>query len=149
MKTTTSDGGSVIPKTIVATMEADWRSSLKASPYRSIATTDGGTMWSAPSITSTSTTTTGAEVFGDTRSKTYTASSAWMTFEPMPAKRVRLTKAQRAMVTEAILEQIVNPPPLGWTYVPHGTTGTFIGTGTVTDVSWTSAGIFKVKYDET
>jgi len=122
MKTTISGGGSVIPKVIAADLEADWRSLLlKESPYRSIATTDGGTMWTG-TTTSSSTTFSGAAVGPGWSSGTYTATTGWTYVPVVEEKPARLTKAQKAMVMDAIAEQLVSPPK-GYRFIPftHGT----------------------------
>ena len=116
MKTTTKrGGGSIIPKAIAAALEADWRSGLKASPYRSIATTDGGTIWS------TSTTSSTTAVGSGWLSGSFTSTTPW--FGVKPTKPARLTKAQKAMVMDAIAEQLVDPPKPGYKFIPftHGT----------------------------
>ena len=116
MKTTTKRGGGRHHPAgpIAAELEADWRASFKASPYRSIATTDGGTIWSSPTITSTSTSTTitGSGWLGGT----FTSATSW--FPVKPTKPVRLTKAQKAMVMDAIAEQLVHPPEPHYKFIP-------------------------------
>jgi len=114
----TVSGGSVIPISIAAEMETDWRASLRSTPYKSIATIDGGTIWPSPSSTSTSLTldkgmwsiseAVGSSILAPSWSAT-TTSIPWSTpfIKPKPS---RLTKAQKAMVMDAIAEQLVNPP---------------------------------------
>jgi hypothetical protein len=160
--TTSSGGGSIIPTAIIAEMEADWRAGLRSTPYKPIATTDGGTMWSTSTSTSTATSKTMhtlgsiyATTGTGTGSSIFPSGTKSWSFTPIstPAsKPARLNKQQREMVMDAIAEQLVHPPR-GHTWIPFaGHTSTYgslvIGTVTSIDLADGESLTFTASYDE-
>lgn len=129
---------------IKATLEVDVRKGL-FDLFKGTAATESGTVtfggspWTGTAVSSTSTTT-----LGSTIGWSYGTGTALY-----PAHPKRLSAAQRAMVIDAIAEQLVNPSPdASYHYYmepPGGSISgsSFYGGGTVTGM-FTKSGTFSV-----